>query len=52
MRPKTSSSVALVLGAVFIILGLLYGNSALWILGGIVLALGLWSKFGRKGEQA
>ncbi len=42
---KNSPMVGLVLGVVFVIIGFNYGNTALLMLGGIMLALGLFLKF-------
>jgi hypothetical protein len=42
---KQSPLIGLVLGIVFLIIGFNYGNTALVILGGIMLGLGLLLKF-------
>ena len=45
MSNKQSSSVGLVLGVVFIVVGLMYSNSGVWMMGAIFLALGLFLRF-------
>jgi len=42
---KNAPLVGLVLGIVFLIIGFNYGNTALLMLGGIMLAMGLFLKF-------
>ncbi len=42
---KNSHLVGLILGVVFLVGGLRYGNTGLLMMGGIMLALGLFLKF-------
>lgn len=52
-KQNRAAEVGLVLGIVFIIMGLAYSNNALWILGGIVLAIGLTARLkGRSGGRS
>ena len=49
MKDQKINSIFLVLGAVWVIAGLLiYGNSSVWMLGIIFLLIGLIGKFGLK----
>jgi hypothetical protein len=48
---KEASLVGLVLGLVFIVMGSTYGNSGQWLLGIIVLSLGIWMKFKKNGSE-
>ena len=48
MKKNQHSMVGLVLGVVFIIMGLKYSNSGVWILGIILLVLGLYLKYKMK----
>jgi len=41
--------IGLVLGIVFLLIGLYYGNSGVWILGFIFLAVGLGSWYRQRG---
>jgi hypothetical protein len=43
-KHKTASEAGIVLGVVFLIMGFTYGNSGIWMLGGIFLAIGLVSR--------
>ena len=45
MNSKATAQIGLVLGIVFIVMGLAYSTSSLWMLGGILLAIGLSAKF-------
>ncbi len=45
---KQAPLIGLVLGIVFLVIGFNYGNTALLMLGGIMLALGLFLKFRKK----
>ncbi len=45
---KRAAAVGIVLGVVFVIIGFGYGNSGTWMLGLILLALGMF--FGLKKE--
>ncbi len=44
MKRNPAFQIGLVLGVVFIIMGFAYSNSAIWILGLIILAVGLVTK--------
>jgi hypothetical protein len=49
MKNKKINNVFLVLGAVWVIVGLIiYNNSSVWSLGVIFLIIGLIGRFGRK----
>jgi len=48
MNLKQPSSVGIVLGAVFVIMGFARSNAGIWILGGILLAFGLWLRIAKK----
>jgi hypothetical protein len=43
--------IGLVLGIVFLIIGLNYSNSGVWILGLIFLAIGLFTWYKKRGES-
>jgi hypothetical protein len=43
--------VGLVLGIVFLVIGLNYSNSGVWILGLIFLAIGLFTWYKKRGES-
>lgn len=43
-RRNRAAEVGIVLGVVFTTMGLVYGNSGIWIPGLIVMAIGVWSK--------
>lgn len=45
MKKSQAALVGLVLGVVFTIMGFAYDNSGVWILGLILLSIGLWMKF-------
>ncbi|MEE9553630.1 MAG: hypothetical protein V3W18_04975 [candidate division Zixibacteria bacterium] len=51
MNNKQSSSAGLVLGSVFTIMGFAYSNSGVWMLGLILLALGLYLKFKKPADS-
>jgi hypothetical protein len=51
MDNKQASSVGLVLGIVFTIMGFGYDNSGVWMLGLILLALGLWLRFKKQVDS-
>jgi hypothetical protein len=48
---KEASLVGLVLGPVFIVTGFTYGNSGQWLLGIILLSLGIWMRFKKSGSE-
>ena len=48
MKTRDAELVGLVLGVVLIVMGVATSNSGIWILGGIVLAIGLWARTRRK----
>ncbi len=48
MKRNAAFQIGLILGIVFIIMGFAYSNSAMWILGLIILAVGLAGKITRK----
>jgi hypothetical protein len=43
VNTRTASSIGLVLGTVFILMGVGTSTSSLWMLGGIILAIGIVS---------
>jgi hypothetical protein len=48
---KQAPYIGLVLGIVFLIIGLNYSNSGVWILGIIFLAIGLFTWYKKRGES-
>jgi len=48
MSRNAAFQIGLILGVVFIIMGFAYNNPAIWILGLILLSVGLVSKITRK----
>jgi len=51
MKKQTTYNIFLVLGAIWVIMGLIiYPNPALWPLGFIFLIIGLIGKFGHKNN--
>ncbi len=51
MGTKEASLVGLVLGLVFIVMGFTYDNSGQWLLGIIILSLGIWLRFKKSGSE-
>ena len=50
-KRKAATQVGAVLGIVFVIMGFAYGNQGLLIVGGIVLAIGIWARVGPRTGQ-
>ena len=48
---ERAGQIGLVLGSVFIIMGLAYGNSAIWMLGFILLGLGVFEMKKKKKKS-
>ncbi len=51
IKNSETAAVGLVLGIVWLIIGFNYGNTALLILGGIMLSLGLFYNFKKESVQ-
>jgi len=51
MGTKEASLVGLALGPVFIVTGFAYGIPGQWLLGIIVLSLGIWMRFKKNGSE-
>jgi hypothetical protein len=44
VKKNKAAQVGLVLGVVFVIMGFAYGNSGVWMLGFIFLAIGIFAR--------